>query len=195
MISQVSLKGLFGQQAKVAHCMTGILLEFPTLFAASFASRSIWINSQAYASAGWHVWIITWLCPMSIDNDCSLNCKLCTYNQDDVAFYYVNSHKAGWRAHKYLQNSEIIILWMQQTNPKHQSEWPWSRTGSYIVFTSGWQGWQGSSAKKNNSQTISLGTDQQWTSVTSSQHPRDYLKVWVAPMCTTSKPFNKRITA
>ena len=40
---------------------------------------------------------------------------------------------------------------------------------------------------------FSLGKDHQWTSVTSSQHPRDYL--WVAPMCTRSKPFNKRITA
>ena len=40
---------------------------------------------------------------------------------------------------------------------------------------------------------FSLGKDHQWTSITSSQHARDYL--WVAPMCTTSKPFNKRITA
>lgn len=154
MISQVSLKG-FGQQAKVAHCMTGILWDkFPTLFAASFAS--IWINSQAciirLTCLDHHLLICVPL--MSIDNDHSLNSKLCTYNQDDVVFYYVNSHKAGWRAHKYLQNSEMIILWMQQTNPKLQSEWPWSRTRSYIVFTSGWQGWQGSSATKNNSQTF-----------------------------------------
>ena len=50
--------------------------------------------------------------------------------------------------------SEMIILWMQQANPKLQSEWPWSRTSSYIVFTSDWQGWQGSSPTKNNSQTF-----------------------------------------
>ncbi len=50
---------------------------------------------------------------MSIDNNRNLNSKLCTYNKNDVVFYYVNSHKAGWRAHEFLQNSEIVILWMQ----------------------------------------------------------------------------------
>ena len=94
-----------------------------------------------------------------------LNSKLCTHDQNDVVFYHVNSF-----VDEGLINtcSEMIILWMQQANPKLQSEWPWSRTSTYIVFSSDWQGWQGSSATKNNSQFFPLGKDHRWTSITSS---------------------------